>query len=613
MARRITRRQALITGLTVAGGAVAIPVLSRSALGAEADLTGIGALVEPGELPWDAAKTIVAETALPMIPAATFDARSFGANGNGSTDNTSAFRRAIDACSAAGGGHVIVPSGTYVTGAIRLKNNVDLHLNSGAVLKFSGDASKFPTVLTRYEGIECMNRSPMIYALGQHDISVTGSGTLDDNIAIKSGRDADGRRVNVPCQNIVVFGCRMNGNWGAITCGSELTGGIRNVYAYKCTLVGVTKFALYVKSNTRRGGFAENVNLDSFSGTLDRSVAFVTSTYNSQTGNFPPRFGPIAITNSSCTHAGRQAFNVSGLSISHIRGFAVRNGTFDGVVDTTNTFNFVDNLSLVNVTINGKQIGDPPPAGRRFEAENARISQGIVESNHAGFSGTGFVNYDNVTGSFVEWTVDAAQAGAATLGIRFANGSTASRPMDIAINGAVVAAGLSFPVTGAWTTWQTRTLTATLAAGVNTIRATATTASGGPNVDYLEVSPMRTSSSVSIHRSCNGASAALPTRVLEPNTFTSIVGTPPLRRNDITRIGALPLPGIFSCMMWVKVVVACSERGMNMEYANRHVSPRLIVRTFPPERIPLTSLRCRSGEVSRWTMCMSNRKSSPCT
>src|SRR6266508_4439950 len=124
-------------------------------------------------------KTIVAETALPMIPAATFDARSFGANGNGSTDNTSAFRRAIDACSAAGGGHVIVPSGTYVTGAIRLKNNVDLHLNSGAVLKFSGDSSKFPTVLTRYEGIECVNRSPMIYALGQHDISVTSSGTLD--------------------------------------------------------------------------------------------------------------------------------------------------------------------------------------------------------------------------------------------------------------------------------------------------------------------------------------------------------------------------------------------------------------------------------------------------
>src|SRR6266508_5567156 len=179
MARRITRRQALITGLTVAGGAVAIPVLSRSALGAEADLTGIGALVEPGELPWDAAKTIVAETALPMIPAATFDARSFGANGNGSTDNTSAFRRAIDACSAAGGGHVIVPSGTYVTGAIRLKNNVDLHLNSGAVLKFSGDASKFPTVLTRYEGIECINRSPMLHAINPTNIPVTGSGTLD--------------------------------------------------------------------------------------------------------------------------------------------------------------------------------------------------------------------------------------------------------------------------------------------------------------------------------------------------------------------------------------------------------------------------------------------------
>jgi polygalacturonase len=313
-------------------------------------------------------------------------------------------------------------------------------------------------------------------------------GAHDDNIAIKSGRDADGRRVNVPCQNIVVFGCRMNGNWGAITCGSELTGGIRNVYAYNCTLVGVTKFALYVKSNTLRGGFAENVNLDSFSGTLDRHVAFVTSTYNNQTGSFVPRFGPFAITNSSCTRAGRSALNVSGLSNSHIRGLTLRDCVFNGVVDTGDTLTFVDNQSFTNVWVNGQRRPDVNPVrANRYEAENATISQGVVESNWPGFSGAGFVNYTNVAGSYVQWTVNAAAAGPATLAIRFANGTTTDRPMDISVNGTVVASGVSFPGTGAWSAWQVRTLMATLNAGANAVRATAATANGGPNVDYLEV------------------------------------------------------------------------------------------------------------------------------
>jgi hypothetical protein len=322
-------------------------------------------------------------------------------------------------------------------------------------------------------------------------------GAHDDNVAIKSGRDADGRRVNVPCQNIVVFGCRMNGNWGAITCGSEQTGGIRNVYAYKCTLVGVTKFALYVKSNTRRGGFSENINLDSFTGVLDRHLAFVTSTYNSQTGSFPPRFGPIVISNCTTTRAGRSAFNVAGLSNSHIRGLVLRNITMTGVADEDNTFDFVDNLVINNVRINGTRLPDrgdpppppppPPPPGTVFEAESATISGGAAESVHAGHSGSGYVNFTNAAGGFIEWTVTAETAGTKTLGIRYANGVAANRPMDIRVNGAVVSGGLTFPGTGAWTTWQTRTFTATLQAGSNTIRATGTSADGGPNIDFLEV------------------------------------------------------------------------------------------------------------------------------
>ncbi|GAA0385089.1 beta-N-acetylhexosaminidase [Acrocarpospora corrugata] len=130
-----------------------------------------------------------------------------------------------------------------------------------------------------------------------------------------------------------------------------------------------------------------------------------------------------------------------------------------------------------------------PAAGStvRYEAENAAISQGVVEANHAGYSGTGFVNYDSVAGSRVQWTVTAPAAGTATLRLRYANGTTANRPMDITVNGTLVADELAFAGTGAWATWQTRTLTVTLPAGTSTIRAAATTAIGGPNVDYLEV------------------------------------------------------------------------------------------------------------------------------
>ncbi|WP_433440684.1 glycoside hydrolase family 75 protein [Nonomuraea sp. CA-141351] len=122
----------------------------------------------------------------------------------------------------------------------------------------------------------------------------------------------------------------------------------------------------------------------------------------------------------------------------------------------------------------------------RYEAENATISQGVVESNHAGFSGTGFVNSDNVTGPYTEWTVNAPAAGTATLTIRYANGTTTARTADISVNGTVVSAGRTFGPTGAWTTWATSTLTATLAAGDNKIRLTSTNSGGNPNLDYLE-------------------------------------------------------------------------------------------------------------------------------
>ncbi|GAA3138594.1 hypothetical protein GCM10010486_00710 [Nonomuraea roseoviolacea subsp. carminata] len=125
-------------------------------------------------------------------------------------------------------------------------------------------------------------------------------------------------------------------------------------------------------------------------------------------------------------------------------------------------------------------------APARYEAENATISQGVVESNHTGYSGTGFVNGDNLAGSYVQWTINAPTAGTATLALRYANGTTANRPSDIAVNGSVVAAARAFDPTGSWSTWATVTLTAQVNAGANTIRATSATAGGNPNWDYLD-------------------------------------------------------------------------------------------------------------------------------
>ncbi|WP_371503191.1 carbohydrate-binding protein [Kitasatospora sp. NBC_00374] len=122
-----------------------------------------------------------------------------------------------------------------------------------------------------------------------------------------------------------------------------------------------------------------------------------------------------------------------------------------------------------------------------YQAEEARISQGVVESNHTGYSGTGFVNLTNTAGSYAEWTVQAGAAAGATLDLRYANGTTVDRPMDITVNGTRIATGRPFPPTANWDTWATASLPIALKAGANTIRATSTTADGGPNLDRITI------------------------------------------------------------------------------------------------------------------------------
>ncbi|MEU8413963.1 cellulase family glycosylhydrolase [Amycolatopsis japonica] len=141
-------------------------------------------------------------------------------------------------------------------------------------------------------------------------------------------------------------------------------------------------------------------------------------------------------------------------------------------------------LAAASVPISAQAASAAPV---RYESEDATISRGVVEANHTGFTGSGFVNYDNVTGSYVEYTVNAAQAGQHTLTFRYANGTTANRPLDVTVNGSLAVDDLGFGGTGAWTTWRTVTATVNLAAGSNKIRTTAVTSNGGPNADSLSV------------------------------------------------------------------------------------------------------------------------------
>ncbi len=130
---------------------------------------------------------------------------------------------------------------------------------------------------------------------------------------------------------------------------------------------------------------------------------------------------------------------------------------------------------------------DAQAATRRYEAESApAVCGGVVASNHSGYSGSGFCDTTNAVGSAVQFTINSAAAGPATVNVRYANGGGANRPADIAVNGAVVQSGFAFEATGAWTTWATKTVTVQVAAGTNSVRLAATTSGGLANIDYLE-------------------------------------------------------------------------------------------------------------------------------
>ncbi len=114
-------------------------------------------------------------------------------------------------------------------------------------------------------------------------------------------------------------------------------------------------------------------------------------------------------------------------------------------------------------------------------------ADGAVESDHVGFTGTGYLNSDNAPGASIEWAVDVGEAGAYTLEFSYASEPAGDRPGDVLVSGVVVAPALSFPSTAAWTTYSTSSVEVTLTAGENRIILSATGATGLGNIDSLKV------------------------------------------------------------------------------------------------------------------------------
>lgn len=382
-------------------------------------------------------------------------------------------QEAIDSCSLNGGGKVVVEKGIYhLDGPLNLKSDVNLHLEEGAYLKFSGKSSDFlPVVHTRWEGTELYGHSPMIYAYHANNIAITGKGTIDaqggiefakwaaieaddrdrlremgdklipvrervfgegtvlrpsciqpfgcsriliegitvkdspfwtihpvycdnvivrnvtidshfpnndgcdpestynvlienctfrtgdDAIAIKAGRDTDGRNIGRASRNIVIRNCKFYSECNGLCIGSEMSGGVSDVYMSNIE-IGTVKNALYFKSNKDRGGYIRNVYVDSIK--IERTkgaiLRFETNYFGYRGGNYEALYEDFIIKNVHAGISDNYAFFMDGNESKKINNIRIENFHVDNA-KYPYYFKNVNDVSLVNVAVKG----DPMP------------------------------------------------------------------------------------------------------------------------------------------------------------------------------------------------------------------------------------------------------------
>ncbi len=438
---------------------------------------------------WKKVPTILKNIQAPTFPAKDFLITNFGAVADGKTNCLPALQKAIETCNATGGGRVVVPAGTFlVHGPIHLKSNVNLNISEGATVKFSTNPKDYlPLVLTRWEGMECMNYSPLIYAFEQENIAITGSGTLDgqasndnwwkwngsksygweagmpsqrdslnrpelsrlntaevparerimgeghylrpnfiqpyrckniliegvtirnspmwvmhpvlsenitiqkvrvishgpnsdgcdpeacknvlirecffdtgdDCIALKSGRNQDGRNIGRAIENVVIQQCEMKDGHGGVVIGSEVSGGARNIFAEDCVMDSPNlERAIRVKTNKARGGTIENLYFRNITvGEVKEAVVRINMlyTHDGEPDVHIPIIQHIFIENVTSKKS-QLGIKIDGYDAAHpVRDVMLKNCRFDGVAKG-NDINHAVDLKLENVLINGERI-----------------------------------------------------------------------------------------------------------------------------------------------------------------------------------------------------------------------------------------------------------------
>jgi polygalacturonase len=434
---------------------------------------------------WQNMQKIIDSIKVPVFSEKKFNVLNYGAQSDGTFDNTKSFHDAIKDCTKSGGGIVLVPSGKYLTGPIHLENNVNLFLEENAEILFSTNTVEYPIVHTSFEGTELMNYSPLIYAYNKSNIAITGKGVLngqannnnwwfwsgkdiygwkkgmpsqadplnrsklvamaeeampvserifgegrylrpnfieffgcknvllegvkiinapfwvihpikskdviidgvvveshgpnndgcdpeysknviirnctfntgDDCIAIKSGRDADGRRVSIKTENIIVQNCKMFDGHGGVTIGSEISSGVSNVFVENCAMDSPElDRAIRIKTNTKRGGLVENLYVRNITvGQVKESVLGIDmfySVYGNQTGNFMPKIRNIYLQDIKVKNGGQYGILAKGHKESPIENINLINVVIDKVQTKYDVQN-VKGLNFINTRING--------------------------------------------------------------------------------------------------------------------------------------------------------------------------------------------------------------------------------------------------------------------
>lgn len=185
--------------------------------------------------------------------------------------------------------------------------------------------------------------------------------------------------------------------------------------------------------------------------------------------------------------------SVNGLAVANGLSFA-RTGSWRTWGEVTATVPLVAGVNRVRVVATGQSgpnldsltVRAVEPPAVIYQAESATLSGPLALSNHAGFTGTGFADYQHASGDFIEFVVEAPAAGRYVLDFRYANGGFTDRPKELKVNGAAVPGGVSFAPTGSWSTWSVERAAVSLPAGASRVRLTATGRSG-PNLDSLTV------------------------------------------------------------------------------------------------------------------------------